>query len=236
MRKTVVLSLLVLLLLAACAPAVSGYGTVSQALTVSGYGQVVLPPDIAYITVGVRTDGDDVADVVARNASTVERLMSSLASSGVAREDMQTSNFSVYSSDQYDFEGQRTGVIYYVENTVYVTVRELDRMGELLDDAVSAGANSIWGIQFDVDDRSAAQAEARDLAVADAKAQAEQLAEMAGITLGDLISVSYYPSLGFSPYYGVGGGGGAAYEAAATSIVPGLININESVSFSYEIR
>jgi hypothetical protein len=200
-------------------------------------GQVSAAPDIAYISIGVRTESEDVSTAVARNADQVEDVMAALAESGVAAEDMQTNNFSVYSNDQFDFEGQRTGSIFYVDNTVYVTVRELSRMGDLLDDAVSAGANSIWGVQFDLEDRSAAEKEARDMALADAQTQAEDLASVAELNLGDVVSLSYTPSGGDYYYpYGMGGGGGGAAETAATSIVPGMINVSVSVYLSYEIK
>jgi uncharacterized protein YggE len=237
MRKTMFVMVLAALLLAACGPTAVGYGASQNSLSVTGVGQVSAAPDIAYISIGVRTESEDVSTAVARNADQVEDVMAALAESGVAAEDMQTNNFSVYSNDQFDFEGQRTGSIFYVDNTVYVTVRELSRMGDLLDDAVSAGANSIWGVQFDLEDRSAAEKEARDMALADAQTQAEDLASVAELNLGDVVSLSYTPSgSGYYYPYGMGGGGGGAAETAATSIVPGMINVSVSVYLSYEIK
>jgi uncharacterized protein YggE len=236
MRKTMFLVMLVALLLTACGSTAAGYGAAQNVLSVTGVGQVSKAPDIAYVTVGVHTLNADVANAVSSNASLVDRVMSALANAGVARDDMQTSNFSVYSQDQYDDLGQRVGTAYSVDNNINVTVRDLNNMGDLLDTAVNAGANSIWGIQFDLADRSTAEKEARDMALEDAETQAQDLAGVAELSLGDIVSLSYTPSGGGYYYpYGVGGGGGAA-EAASTSIVPGLINISVSVYLSYEIR
>jgi uncharacterized protein YggE len=77
-----------------------------------------------------------------------------------------------------------------VDNTVFVTLRELSELGDVLDAVIAAGANSINGIQFDVADRTTATADARKAAVADARSQAEELAEAAGVELGEIQSLS----------------------------------------------
>jgi hypothetical protein len=203
-------------------------------LSVTGIGKISLAPDVAYVTVGVHTQSSEVSTAVAANSTAVDRVMSALAEAGIAREDMQTSNFSVYTMDEYDEFGQRTGALSYtVDNNVNVTVRDLTNMGALLDTAVNAGANSIWGIQFDLEDKSSAQTEARTLAVEEAKAVAADLAQVTGVSLGDLVSVSFTPQDYYYPVYGLGGGGGA--DAATTSIVPGLITVNVQVYLTYAI-
>jgi uncharacterized protein YggE len=237
-RKILFSTLALTLLLASCAP-IAGGGATRNTLSVTGQSEVALTPDIAYVSIGVRTEASDVGSAVARNADAVESVMALLAESGIAPEDMRTSNFSVYSVDEYDNLGQREGFNYFVDNTVNVTVRDLPSLGDLLDDAVRAGANTIWGVQFDVADRSEATAEARDAAVADAKAQAEALAAATGVSLGEIASVSFSRNgAGVFPAYGVGsgGGGGVAYDTAATSIVPGQITVSAAVYLAYDIR
>lgn len=222
--------------LAACAPASGGAFPVTNTLSVTGQSQVSLVPDIAYVSIGVQTEASDVSRAVSQNASQVDQVMAALAAAGVSQADMQTTNFSVYSYDQYDFEGNPTGVTFNVDNTVYITVRNLSQMGDLLDSAVAAGANSIWGIQFDVDDKSTALAEARSLAMEDAKAQAIQLASDADLTLGEIANLSYSSGASsINPAYGVGGGGDF-YAQNSTTIIPGQITLSASVYLSYEIR
>ena len=237
LKKSFAILLLGAFLLAACAPTSYAPSGAVNSLAVTGVGQVTVAPDIAYVSIGVHTESSDVGVAVANNAREVDNVMDALGAAGVSAEDMQTTNFSVYSYEDYNFEGQPTGAIYSVDNTVYVTVRELDSMGDLLDSAVTAGAKSIWGIQFDVDDRSEAIAEARGLAVEDATRQAEEMAELTGVRLGDLVSVSYSTGGGFDPYspYGIGGGGAAVAESS-TTIVPGQITVTVNVYLSYAIR
>jgi hypothetical protein len=144
-----------------------------RTLTVTGSSEVFLTPDIAYIQVGVRTQDADVAAAVAQNNTQVERVMATLNDFGIAAEDIRTSNFSLYSFEDsgFEFEGEGggRGLQYVVENTVYVTVRDLSQMGEVLEAAVESGANNIFGIQFDVADKSAALSEGREAALANAQ-------------------------------------------------------------------
>jgi len=235
MYKKILTVAAMILLLAACAPASGGAYGVGNTLSVTGQSEVALVPDIAYVSIGVRTEANDVSTAVSQNARQVDSVMEALQAAGVSMADLQTTNFSVYSYDDYDFEGNRSGTIFNVENTVYVTVRNLAQMGDLLDSAVSAGANNIWGINFDVDDKSAALDQARSLALQDATQQAESLADEAGVTLGDIYSLSY-SSGGYTPYpaYGLGGGGG--YAVDSTTIVPGQVSVSVSVYLSYEIQ
>jgi len=237
-RKSFFLLALITVILAACAPAAGSAASDRNTLAVTGQSQVALTPDIAYVSVGVRTEGPDVGSAVSRNANVVDDIIAVMEGIGISPEDMRTSNFSVYSSDQYNNTGERIGLNYFVDNTIYLTVRDLTSLGDLLDDAVSAGANSIWGVQFDVSDRSTATAEARDLAVADAKAQAEALAEIAGLSLGDLVSISFSQAGpgGYPLYGGIGGGGDAAYVQSATTIIPGQISVNAVVYLVYETQ
>jgi uncharacterized protein YggE len=79
-----------------------------------------------------------------------------------------------------------------VENTVYVTVRDLTKLGDLLDAVVSSGANNVSSIQFDVADKTAALSQARLAAVADARKQADELTKATSVSLGDVQTISYY--------------------------------------------
>src|SRR5512139_3138542 len=154
--------LIVALALSACGSPTSQPRT----LSVSGTGTVYLSPDIAYIYIGVHTEDADIAQAVARNNAQAQALSDALRNSGVDVKDIQTSNFSVWTSQQYDpATGSPTGTNYVVDNTVNVTVRDLSKLGSLLDTAIRAGANNINSISFDVADKSAALAEARQKAM-----------------------------------------------------------------------
>lgn len=238
-KKSLLFVVLAALLLAGCGTgaAIASYSSGTAGVSVSGHGEVRLQPDVAYITIGVHSEGADIAQVVSANADQVAQVMQALTDMGVAQEDIQTSNFSVYTNQKYDpVSGLPAGSTYSVDNQVNVTARDLTQLGQLLDSAVSAGANNIWGVSFDLADKTAAQAQARDMAVQDAKDQASALATAAGVSLGAITTVSYTPTGYYSgPYYGqgMGGGGGAA---ANTSIVPGLITVSADVSITYSLK
>lgn len=240
--KITLVSVLVLLALLLSACSAGGLMPSSQSsqrlVTVNGVGQVTLQPDIAYIYVGVHTEDPSAADAVADNNRKTQALIDALSKSGVASEDIRTSNFSIWPSQQYDpSTGTVTGSIYMVDNTVYVTVRDLAKLGDLLDDAIAAGANTINSVTFDVADKTVALQDARKLAVEAAKAQAAELATAAGVSLGDVYSISYFDSTPYPVFEGKGmGGGGSAQDALAVPINPGTMQLSVSVQLAFEIR
>jgi uncharacterized protein YggE len=216
----------------------SACGTAAQprTLNVSGNGTVYLTPDIAYIYIGVHTEEPAIATAVSNNNTRTQALVDALKNAGVAEVDIQTSNFSVYSTSSYDnLTGQSTGTKYAVDNTVYVTVRDLTRLGSLLNTAVEAGANNINSITFDVADKTAAMAQARQKAMTNASSLASELAQTAGVQLAEILDVSYSDNSPI-PYYGMGGGGGAAAANATVPIQPGLTQITVTVSVTYTIK
>ncbi len=238
--RTILFSLLVLtaVLLSACAPGVAAGGVqpAARSITVSGAGQVTLTPDIAYIYIGVRTEKNTAADAVSENNAQTTRLVEALKKAGVAAEDIRTSNFSIWSNQQYGPDGLPTGeTIYAVDNTVYVTVRDLATLGDLLDKAVQAGANSINSISFDVADKSAALSEARKSAVEAARQQAEELAAAAGVGLGEVQTITYFDATPYPAFDGKGMGGGGAAEMAVP-INPGTMQLTVTVTIAYEIK
>ena len=240
-KNFVFLSALALLLLSACAPA----SATSQALaneakrqiSVNGVGQVYVAPDIAYINVGVRSQADTVSEALEQNKAQAQAIKETLVSAGIEEKDIQTSSFNVYPQSEYDYQGTITGTFFVVENNVFVTVRELNSLGEVLDAVAKSGANNIYGISFDLQDKTSAQSQARALAVESARSQAQELAELAGVELGEILSISTsysYPT----PYYGYGmgvGGGGAAVESAVP-IAAGQMQISADVTIIFEIQ
>jgi uncharacterized protein YggE len=212
-------------------------GESDRTLSVSGSGKVTLTPDIAYITVGVHTEGKNAAEAVAENNNTTQAVTGVLLDAGVDDKDIKTTNFSIYPQQQYDDQGKPTGeIIYIVDNSVFVTVRDLDTVGELLNDVVDAGANSIRGIQFDVEDKTDALAEAQEMAVANAQAQAENLAQAAGVELGPIKSINAFGGVIPGPKFEGLGGGAMIAEAAAVPISPGEMTVTTDVSIIYIIR
>jgi uncharacterized protein len=204
-------------------------------LTVGGTGTVTLTPDVAYINVGVHTEMPTAAEAVSANNTQTMQVISALQTAGVQTNDIQTSNFSIYPNAQYDPQtNQKLGTTYVVDNSVYVTARDISKLGALLDATVAAGANSVNSIQFDVADKSAAIKQARDEAVKDARGQAEGLAAATGLSLGAIHSVEFSNTAPTPSTFALGRGGGAA--EAAVPIQTGQLSLTVTVNISYEIK
>jgi len=211
----------------------------AHTLNVSGNGTVYLTPDIANIYLGVHTEDPVIATAVSNNNKQTQSLVDALKNAGIAAKDIQTSNFSVYTTSNGQSIDKTTGQpvangYYSVDNTVYVTLRDLTKLGTLLSTAVSAGANNINSISFDVADKTAAMAQARQKAMANASSLATELAKTAGVKLGEISNITYSDNSPL-PYYGMGGGGASAPNASVP-IQPGQTQISVTVSVTYNIK
>ncbi len=156
-------------------------------ITVVGSGEVKVTPDTASVQIGVETTAPTTQEALAQNTDQANAIIAKIKELGVAEKDIQTSGFNIYPT--YDTNGREvTG--YTVSNQVNVTIRDLAKAGSLLDQVVQAGANRIYGVSFSVADTAAALGQARDKAVADAKARAEQLAQQAGASIGQVLVIT----------------------------------------------
>jgi len=230
---------LLALLVSACVPTAVNQQAFPplRTVSVSGSGTANLVPDIAYIYVGVHTEKPSAAEAMDENNAQTQKMIQALKDFGIDAKDIRTTNFSIWPQDKYDpMTGTPTGEkTYVVDNTVYVTVRDLGKLGDLLDTVIAAGANTVNSIQFDVADKEAALKQARADAVKDAEAQAQELADAAGVKLGEIQTISFYDSTPYPLTTGKGGGG-AAVEAAAVPIQPGQLTFTVTVSMTYEIK
>lgn len=208
--------------------------TTPRQISVNGTGQVTLAPDVAYVYVGVQSQSENVAGALADNNTKAQTIATALRELGVADADIQTSSFNIYPQQVYSPTGEVTGTTYNVDNSVYVTVRDLSILGSLLDTVVRSGANSINGISFDVQNKDQAIADARRLAVDSARQQAEALAEAAGLTLGEINTITAY-SIG-TPVPMYESKGGFAADAAQVPISAGQVVVRVEVNVAYAIR
>jgi len=213
-------------------------GEYPRTVVVTGNGKSFLTPDLAYINIGVHTEDNNAAEAVTANTTRSQKVADELEKFKIDPKDIQTTNFSIFPQQQYDPNGKLTGIVYMVDNTVFVTLRDISTLGDVIGAAVDAGANSINSIQFDAEDRSAALSEAREAAVKDALAQARELASAAGVTLGDIQTISSYGSAMPIPFYdakGYGGGMGVAVGGAVPTS-PGQLVLSVDVNIVYNIR
>lgn len=215
---------------------VSNSGTPGT-ISVTGTGEVIVVPDTANIQIGVQVFAEELADAQAQSTEQITAVINTITEAGVEAKDIQTSNYSVSIRQQYDNQGIATAVLGYdIYNTLSVTVRDLDSLGSILDQVVSAGANQIYGISFFNSDLTEATAQARAAAVKDAQDRAAQLADAAGVEVGRIINISegYSSSpmpVDFSRAYAedaMGAGG-------AVPIQTGSQTVQISVTMTFEI-
>lgn len=206
----------------------------SRTVSVSGNAQRTLQPDIAMIDFSVQTiNAANVTDGRDANNASMEKVMAALKAQGVDTDkDVKTVNYSINPS--YGVDGKQvTG--YDIVNSVEVKVRDMDKLGAVMEATTTAGADSVSGLSFSMEDPSAAYNLALQDAIANAKARAETLAQKAGATLGAVVCASeggYYPP---SPiYYGRDMAGGI--NGGAVPVSSGSIQVSATVSITYELK
>lgn len=205
-------------------------------ITVVGSGEVSLVPDIAEVNIGAEVAAATVSEAKAEVDRRVEAIMVAFQEMGIAEQDIQTSHYSIH------FERESFGPVareegapetegaYRVFNMLNVTIREIEQVGEILDAAIEAGANQMYGVNFTISDTQEWESEAREKAMADAKARAEELAQLGGVELGEVLSVSEV--VGGTPFAAtveraMGGGGG---------IAPGELDFSARIQVTFAIQ
>lgn len=157
-----------------------------NSLTVDGAGQAFGAPDIAYVQLGVQTTNTDVTTAFAEANDVMNQIIGAMTENGVDPNDLQTTGLYLYPEQQYDPQtGQPTATILFrVNNSVNVTVRDISKVATLISAGVEAGANNIGSLSFGLSEGDALEREARVAAVANARERAGQLAEAMGVQLG----------------------------------------------------
>lgn len=178
--------------LSAVAPARAAEMNGPRFIEVSGEASLNATPDFARVTLGVTTTGKDAGDALAANAKAVAALVDLIKSEGVAPADIQTSSLSISPLMTNPREGSRearTIAGYTVSNMVTVTARDISKLGALIDKAVGAGANALYGISYGENDPGTLMDAVRPKAVEDARRKAEIFAKAGGARVGGLLSL-----------------------------------------------
>lgn len=236
------ISLITVLALAACTPQAAAPSTNNQVrqLYVSDTGNVTITPDIAYVNIGVHSESANVKEALDQNNQQAQAISAAIQALGVDAKDIQTNAFNIYPQQIYpqgEFGPDTQPVTtYIVDNSVQVIVRDLSILGNLLNTAVQTGANSINGISFDATNKKEAEAEARKIAIENAKQQAEELAAASGVKLGDLFNIQVYtnapvPVQYEGKYLGLGGA-----TASDVPVSAGQLTIIANANLTYEIE
>jgi len=205
-------------------------------ISVTGEGKATGKPDIAQITLGVSVLADSVQTARDRAAASLDAIIAATKKNGVAADDIQTQQ--LYISPEYDYSnGKQTPKGFRVTNTVVVKLRDINKTSQVVDDAVRAGgdATQVQGISFTIDKPADLERQAREAAVADAKAKADTLAKAAGIGVGAPISVSEV-SISSPIQLSKGAFAPSATGEVATPIQPGTLDVTVSVTVTWAIK
>jgi uncharacterized protein YggE len=201
-------------------------------ISVTGEGIVAAAPDLATVSLGVTMQGDTAAAAMAAGNSALQAVLERLKAAGIEDRDLQTSNLSLNPNWQSG-DGTTAPVIvgYIASNILSVRVRDLDKLGAVLDAVVTDGANTLNGISFGLADPDPVLDQARTEAVADARGRAELLVGAAGVKLGRILSIA--ESGGMMPMPAP-----MFRMEAASDAVPvagGEVGMSASVTITYEI-
>ena len=215
-------------------------GSHQEGIWVSGSGEVSGTPDVAILRLGIEAQEASVAEAQAKASEAMDNVMTALTDS-VVEKDIQTQYFSIRQRTRWDEVRQEEVVTgYRVTNRVVAKIRDIDQVGSIIDTVVQAGGDltRINDLSFSIDDPSVYYEEARKKAMADAKAKAEQLAELAAVTLGKPIYVFEGIQQPIYSEWAVGGMAPPPAPAPAPvppSISPGEMTVSLTVQIAYSI-
>ncbi|MFZ5354009.1 MAG: SIMPL domain-containing protein [Bacillota bacterium] len=209
--------------------------TPQKTISVSSEGVIKVKPDMAYINVGVQTENKSSKTAQQENAEKMNNIMSVLKEQGIAETDIKTSQYTIYPIETYSEVDRRSYITgYRVINTLEVTIRDISKVGAVIDAVAANDANTISNIRFTVSDTDKYYLQALENATTKAKAKAELLAKQFDIKLG-LPSQINESGSGYNPpvFYAQNESLKYSMDAAATSISAGELEIRASVSLVY---
>lgn len=206
-------------------------------LSISATGDVKRAPDLAILSAGVQTQAETAQQAMQDNAAAMQGVFTALEEAGVSKRDMQTSNFSL--QPQYDYSNRQNGAPprltgYTASNQLTVQVRDLDSLGETMDALVAAGGNTFSGLNFALDDPTAARNEARRLAMSEAILRAELYAAASGYEVARIVTLS--ESGGFQGPQPVAMMARSMDMVESTPIASGEVGYAITVNVVFELR
>jgi hypothetical protein len=242
--KSVYVLLMVVFLALSATFSVSAQAEVPETISVAGVGSATAAPDLATVEIGVENVEADVQTAFAQTNDTLQAVIDQIVAAGVAQEDVRTVGLSIYTREDFGptmmLESQAPGGDtparrYSVSNRVRVVVRDLSVLEDVIGAAIDAGANNIFGPEFGFADRGELERQARENAMVIARERAGQLAEMAGVELGDILMIEESAG-GFGPFdvqnlamadMGVG--------SAAAVIEPGQLSVTVQLQVTFRM-
>lgn len=208
-----------------------------QPMIVSGDGKATAIPDIARVDAGIQSSGGSLSQVQSEVDKKSQTLVSALKNLGIDDKDIKTAAYNIY--PQQDYQANPPTITGYQISVNYeVTIRKIDTINNVMTTLTSNGANLIGSVNFDLSDKAKLKAtnNARIDAVAQAKTNAQSLADAAGVALGKVINVTENDGSNIRPVPLMATGGGIEKSTTQPNIQPGTTEIDVTVVLSYEIR
>jgi len=166
-------------------------GANENLISVSGLGEVYVTPDVGFVTISVKTENRNVSVATDENSQKMNEVIEYIKSEGVESKDLKTTGYNINPRYEWNNDtGKRTLAGYEVSQSLNVKIRDLSKVGTIISNATSKGANDVSSLSFIVDDDEEAKAEAKELAINDAKAKAKELEELLGIKMVRIVSFS----------------------------------------------
>ena len=220
-------------------PAAAQDPSAANLRTIVTTGQAIVrrAPDRAFVVAAVESRARSPRDAQEQNAKSMSSVQARIAAMGIAKEAVRTTGYTI--QQEFDFaNGRRIPRGYVARNAVEVRIDALDRLGDLLDAVVEAGATNVGGVRFDLRDRAGAEREALRQAVADARARADAAAAGAGLTIERVIRIEDGQRAVPRPYPMpmIAGMREAAQADVATQVEPGEIEIHAHATVTVSVR
>jgi uncharacterized protein YggE len=211
------------------APATNGEPPLNT-ITVTGIGAVTRIPDVARVSVGVGVTKSTVKAARDAAGKSMTAIIAAIKALGIDEKDIKTTSIDL--SPQYSNSSTPKIVGYRMSEQLQITVRDLDKAGDVVDTATAKGATEVNGLWFEVGDPTSALDEARGAAITQARTSAQKMASAAGVSLGGVVSISESVASSPGPYYY----GEAARDAAAlTPVERGTQDVQATVMVVFQI-
>lgn len=231
------LPLAAILVLVSAAPADAAVERPFPVITVMGEATAAVAPDFAQASVGVTTEAKTVREASETNAQAMTAVVNAIKQAGVPENSIQTAQLSiqpVYAQNRPGRPDEPRITGYRVSNQVRIKLREIGRIGEVVDRAIAAGATDMHGISFGIREPSKALDPARAAAIEDARRKAEAYAKAAGAQLGRAVDIAESGTSSPRPMM-LEQRSAAMAAAAPTSVQPGETTLRVVVSVTYEL-
>ena len=215
-------------------------GANENLISVSGTGEVYVTPDVGFITISVKTENKNVSVASDENSQKMNNVIEYIKSEGVESKDIKTTGYNINPRYEWNNDtGKRILAGYEVSQSVSVKIRDLSKVGMIISNATTKGANDVSSLSFIVDNDDDAKAEAKELAINDAKAKAKELEDLLGIKMIRIVSFSeysdgYYQRLAYDAM--VSSEKQLSNAIAVPTIEVGENKITSTVTITYSIK